>query len=255
MEYRKRRGVAPRRHTNDHRRLPGVLPVALAVALPACQSDESTDGSAFETHDSAGIQIVQNQRPAEDSRIPWRIGPEPAVSIGEVTGEDAYLLDEVNDATILTDGRIVIANTGTNELRVFDSGGVHMATWGGEGEGPAEFTSLWAVEPWPGDSVVAWNYGTWVVSIFDSARAFGRSFVLDLEAGALEPRAVLSDGSILGRTGQTSGEGYRRSRETYQLRHPETASPIAFGTHPGRESYLAFLKGMPVLGYLPFGRS
>ena len=255
MDHMRRRGVAPRRHTHDRRRLPGVLLVALVAALAACRQDDSTDGSALEVHDSAGIRIVQNERPAEDSRIPWRIGPQPSVSIGEVTGEDPYLLDEVNDATILTDGRIVIANTGTDELRVFDSGGVHMATWGGEGEGPAEFTSLWAVEPWPGDSVVAWNYGTWAVSVFDAAGAFGRSFVLDSDAGALEPRAVLKDGSILGRTGQTSGEGYRRSRETYQLRGGEIASPLAFGTHPGRESYIGFLDGMPVLGYLPFGRS
>ena len=247
--------MAPRRHTHDRRRLPGVLLVQLAAALAACQREDSTDGPALESHDSAGIRIVQNDRPAEAYRIPWRIGPEPSVSIGEVTGEDPYLLDNVNDATILPDGRIVIANTGTNELRVFDSGGVHMATWGGEGEGPAEFTSLWTVEPWPGDSVVAWNYSTWVVSIFDSAGAFGRSFVLDLEAGALEPRAVLSDGSILGRTGQTSGEGYRRSRETYQLRHPKTASPVEFGTHPGRESYIGFQDGIALMGFLLFGRS
>ena len=62
------------------------------------------------------------------------------------------------------------------------------------------------------------DYSTWVVSVFDAARVFGRSLVVDSEAGPLEPRAVLKDGSILGRTGQTSGEGYRRSQETYQLR-------------------------------------
>lgn len=242
--------------TTGRRRPAGLLAIQLAAVPAACQQDDSAKSPAIETRDSAGVRIVENERPAEDSRLQWRIGPEPSVSIGEVAGEDPYLLDGANDAAVLPDGRIVVANGGTNELRVFDSGGAHLATWGGEGEGPGEFTSLAAAGRWRGDSVVAWNRSTWVVSIFDAEGALGRSFVLDSEAGVLEPRAVLGDGSILGRTGEpVSGMGYRRSRETYQLRHAETASPVEFGSHPGRESYLAVLRGMPVLGYLPFGRS
>ena len=225
--------------------------MAAAAVLEGCHSD----AAAQVTRDSAGIRIIENARPADDSRLPWRIGPEPVVSIGEVVGDEAYLLHRANDATMLPDGRIVIANTGTNELRVFDAAGVHLATWGGEGEGPGEFTGLSGVEPWPGDSVVAWNTSTWVISVFDAQGVFGRSFALDSEAGPLEPRAVLQNGSILGRTGEVTSEGYRRSRETYELRHPGTASPVAFGTHPGQESYLTFRNGMAVLGYLPFGRS
>ena len=229
--------------------------LALAVATAVGPAGGRSDASAQVTRDSAAIRIVENARPADDSRLPWRIGPEPAVSIGEVVGDEAYLLHQANDATILPDGRIVIANTGTNELRVFDAAGLHLATWGGEGEGPGEFTGLAGVEPWPGDSVVAWNTSTWVMSVFDAQGVFGRSFALDSEAGPLEPRAVLKIGSILGRTGEVTSEGYRRSRETYELRHPGTASPVAFGTHPGQESYLTFRNGMAVLGYLPFGRS
>ena len=232
-----------------------VATLALAMVVAACQVGCHSDASAQVIRDSAGIQIIENARPADDLGLPWRIGPEPVVSIGEVVGEEAYLLHQANDATILPDGRIAIANTGTNELRVFDAEGVHLATWGREGEGPGEFTGLSGVEPWPGDSVVAWNTATWVISVFDADGVFGRSFTLDSEAGALEPRAVLSDGSVLGRTGEVTGEGYRRSRETYELRHPGTTSPVAFGTHPGQESYLTSRNGMAVLGYLPFGRS
>ena len=229
-----------------------ALAMAVAAAGPAgCHFD----ASAQATRDSSGIRVIENARPADDSRLPWRIGPEPAVSIGEVVGEEAYLLHQANDATILPDGRIVIANTGSNELRVFDAAGVHLAMWGREGEGPGEFTSLSGVEPWPGDSVVAWNNSTWVISVFDAEGVFGRSFTLDSEAGALEPRAVLKDGSILGRTGEVTGDGYRRSRETYELRRGEGASPIEFGTHPGQESHIGFVDGIALMGFLPFGRS
>lgn len=248
-----------------------VAAILLSMVAAACQAGCHSYASAQVTRDSAGIRIIENARLADDSRLPWRIGREPAVSIGEVVGDEAYLLHQADDATILPDGRIAIANTGTNELRVFDAAGVHLATWGGEGEGPGEFTALVGVERWPGDSLVAWNSSTWVISVFDAQGVFGRSFALDSDAGTnrdlpartgttrarhtLEPRAVLKNGSVLGRTGEVTGEGYRRSRETYELRHPGTTSPVEFGTHPGQESYLTFRNGMAVMGYLPFGRS
>ena len=92
--------------------------------------------------DSADVRIVENPRPPSGSRLDWRVGTEPAVSIGELEGPDPYLLQWVRDALILPDGRIVVANTSTDELRVFDALGRHLETWGGSGEGPGEFTSL-----------------------------------------------------------------------------------------------------------------
>ncbi|MDE2874163.1 MAG: hypothetical protein OXQ93_01910, partial [Gemmatimonadota bacterium] len=153
------------------------------------------------------------------------------------------------------DGRIVIANAGTNELRVFDSAGVHLGTWGGDGEGPGEFTSLWGVEPWPGDSVVAWNRWTWAIWVFDAEGAVGRSYALDSQPRALEPRVVLKDGSILGRTWAVAGDECRRSRETYELRRGEGGSPVEFGTHPGQEFHMGLGGGMALRGSLPFGRA
>ena len=236
---------------------PGTA-VTLAIAIfvaAACEVACHAEAPALATRDSAGIRVVDNARPADDSRLPWRVGAEPAVAIGEVVGEEAYLLHRASDATILPDGRIVIANTGSNELRVFDAAGVHLATWGREGEGLGEFTSLSRVEPWPGDSVVAWNNSTWVISVFDAEGVLGRSFTLESEAGALEPRAVLQDGSILGRTGEVTGDGYRRSQETYELRGGEGASPVEFGAHPGQESHIGRVSGIVHMGLLPFGRS
>jgi len=126
-------------------------------------------------HDSAGIRIIENDRPPEGSRLDWQIGPEPAVSIGEREGEDPYLLDRVSDATRMRDGRVVIANGGSNELRFFDSLGNHLANRGGSGEGPGEFARLLGVEPWPGDSIVAWMDPRLGLSVFDGDGNHGRT--------------------------------------------------------------------------------
>ena len=149
----------------------GTLPafVLLALATLACQPDDpAVGGPRTEVRDSAGIRIIENPRPPEGSRLDWRIGPEPAVSIGERTGEEPYLLSFVRGATRLSDGRIVVANGGSNELRFFDAVGVHLATRGGGGEGPGEFERLLRVEPWPGDSIVAWRAARAGFSVFDS---------------------------------------------------------------------------------------
>ena len=231
-----------------------VVTPAFAMFLAAAgQAGCLAKASAQATRDSAGIRIIENARPADDSRLPWRIGSEPAVSIGEVFGAEAYLLHQANDATILPDGRIVVANTGTNELRVFGADGVHLATWGRDGEGPGEFTNLAGVASWPGDSVVAWNRWTWVISVFDAEGVLGRSFSLDSDARPLEPRAVLKNGSILGRTGELAGDECRRSRERYELRSGEGASQVGFGTHPGQEFNVGLGGGIAFRGLLPFG--
>lgn len=66
---------------------------------------------------------------------------------------------------------------------------------------------------------------------------------------------MLKDGSILGRTGEVAGGECRRSRETYELRRGEGASPVGFGTHPGQEFSVGLVEGIAVRGLLPFGRS
>ena len=81
---------------------------------------------------------------------------EPTVSIGQLEGEEPYLLHWAGSFARLPDGRIVVANRGSSEVRMFDASGSHLVSWGGQGEGPGEFMSLSHVAPWPGDSIVAW---------------------------------------------------------------------------------------------------
>lgn len=73
----------------------------LTVTILACQPDYHTAGaSGIEVRDSAGIHIIENPCPAGGSRLDWRIGPEPTVSVGESDGEEPYLLYVVRDAML-----------------------------------------------------------------------------------------------------------------------------------------------------------
>ena len=232
--------------------------IAAAVAtwsLVACQQDQqSPAGLQSEVRDSAGVQIVENPRPADDSRLPWRIGPEPSVSIGALEGAEPYMLHRAYDATMLSDGRIVVANGGSGELRVFDASGTHLASWGGEGEGPGEFTYLSSVEPWPGDSIVAWSGPRFGISVFDAQGNYGRTFtfVQDDATPPMQwfwPQSTKRDGTILSTHSPEGGDTV-----VVQLRDGEGEVRSAFGTHPGNEPYIYREGDRSMLFWSIFGR-
>ena len=184
------------------------------LATAACQQDlgrhEPDQGAArpaSQTRDSAGILITENARPADGSRLGWRIGPEPTVAIGAVEGEEPYLLHIVRSAFRLPDGRIVVPDLGTDEMRVFTATGTHLMSWGGKGPGPGEFSTLFGAGPWPGDSIVAWYSGKEGISFFDANGRHARSIFLrgnHPEQSWANPRpvAVRQDGTILSVMGE-----------------------------------------------------
>ena len=188
------------------------------------------------TRDSADVRIIENPRPPEGSRV-WRVGPEPAVSIGEREGEDPYMLHQVRDATKIDDGRILVANGGDSELRVFDAFGTWLESWGGRGEGPGEFGDLSHVDSWAGDSIIAWSGPGGSISVFDSEGNFGRGFALEIDADDpfglyVFPAAVTAAGSIL--AGQLPNVF---DRVVVELRDAEGRLLSSLGQHHGVEHH------------------
>jgi len=68
----------------------------------------------------------------------WRVSAVPAVSIGDdLAGGDGVF--RVRDATLAPDGRILVINGGSEEVRIYSAQGVLIETLGREGPGPGEF--------------------------------------------------------------------------------------------------------------------
>ncbi|MDE2761685.1 MAG: hypothetical protein OXQ94_12315 [Gemmatimonadota bacterium] len=236
----------------------------LLVLLPACESpeDASPYGLRAAVGDSAGVIIVENEQPAPDSRLPWRFGAQPSLSIGSVGSGEADQLFRVTDATRLPDGRIVIANAGSNELRVFNPDGSHAGTWGGRGEGPGEFTSYSpaAVALWPGDSVAAANPWGNRLSLFDRDGNHGRGVrlgtslrnILDLLP---DGKIVASGGGGLNAT-MTGTTGLVRSDAEWGILAADGTLHASLGEFPGSEFWATFGPDGSLQGGRPhpFGR-
>jgi hypothetical protein len=176
------------------------LVVILAALSAACGGGSSTSHEPV-VRDSAGVRIVENSGPAWTDASQWRLSAEPVLRIGESEAEPEYQLFGVRGVSRLSDGRIVLPNTGTQEIRWYSSDGSHLVTAGGQGEGPGEFTGLGWLGVLVGDSIITYDQRQRRLSLFDPAGMFVRSSLIEIDRWAAMQypvfSAVLSDGSLL----------------------------------------------------------
>jgi len=73
------------------------------------------------------------------------------------TAPPEFTLTDVISVRTMDGGGLVVAESRTRELRIFDSAGQHVRTLGGIGEGPGEFSSLSTLSGLAGDTIWAWD--------------------------------------------------------------------------------------------------
>jgi len=156
-------------------RLQRVAGLALCLGLGACEVNEPLP--LAERSDSAGVEVVRNLATHWTDGEGWTLD---SVSSWKLDGEGAaYELSDVTDATVLSDGRVVVLNAGTYEVRTYDTDGHFQTTIGREGDGPGDFRRLANVSEFGVDSILV--YDSWI----------GRATILDSQ-GDLTRIASLS---------------------------------------------------------------
>ncbi len=121
-------------------KLPSSMTWCLWFLLAACSDGgEPPPSTGTVVTDSAGVRMVANAGPLWNPGEEWRLTPEPLLSLGVVA--DTPLVQQfhrIEGLTRLTDGTIVVLNSGSGEVRAFDSSGRHLWSAGGLGQGPGE---------------------------------------------------------------------------------------------------------------------
>lgn len=238
-----------------------VFPL-LAVLLTAC-GDENQHSLQPVRRDSAGVLIVVNASHRWPEGRGWRLSDDPTVDIGALDGDPDYQLFRVAGALSLSDGRLVVANSGTAELRFYDQSGSYLSSAGRKGGGPGEFGDLSWIGASAEDSIWAYDWPNRRMSVFDAQGRYTRAFVLH-ELGHAPPGhihpAMLADGALLIGAQRFFGAGAFTTGVYHDsifhlVFDGEGALIDTVGRHSGAEIFIAALGEHTDLMPLPFGRS
>ena len=236
-----------------------IVVIIAGTALLTCTTRGNESGTVV--RDSAGVRVVDNPHEVIDR---WRISAEPTVRIGATLETDDVLF-RVAGALMLEDGRIVVANAGTHEIRFFDNHGAFISKVGGLGDGPGEFRVMSSIGRHTSDSVWAYDEGLRRLTLIDLNGTVGRTAFLPMHEEASYPHGIAgmtSDGSVVMHTWLRTDPAYEvdvgifRARELV-LRYAPDGVIEKVGVFSGSESAMGIQPdGMRVaLGPAPFRRT
>lgn len=114
-------------------------------------------------------------RPQRGAREPalWTVDTTPRVTVGTREADPGHELAGVSGAR-LEAGVLIVANSGSFELRRFDSLGRYLGAAGRKGQGPGEFLGRIALFPAPGDSLYTLDDQNLRWSIHDGSGRYAR---------------------------------------------------------------------------------
>lgn len=213
---------------------PEIVICALLALVGLVGCENGGPGGDYLVRDSSGVRIVENTTGSWGEGEEWTLGTTPIFDVGNLDGDSTQQLFRVSDAARLPDGRIVIANGGSQELFFFDAAGNRTQVAGGRGGGPGEFESL----SWHQilkDTLAVANRRPARLSLFDLDGNFARSVAL---SGNMV--GVFPDGTVLTRQGALDGlpqSGLARF-ESSLIRLAQDGEVLdSLGSIPGTEAH------------------
>ena len=230
----------------------------LLGGLSGCEPSVSPP-AGMTTRDSLGILIVENQAPAE-IRAPWTLDTGSVIDIGSQSADPSQEFSGFVIPVLLSDGRIVVANGGTSELRFFAPDGKWVKSVGRRGGGPGEFEDLGWLDVGAGDTLRTYDWSLRRLSVFSPEGDFVRPVSLHTGGELWSPRplGMLGDGRLIAQSQNavTIESKPGAGRDTVPLFALDLVQGVAdsLGRFPGHEHLIHTGKGSVSAGSLPFGK-
>lgn len=124
-----------------------VAHAILAVAAMAVAGCEAAPVSTNTSRDSLGVTIVESLAPLWGARDVWRIEEDPILDLADTGSGEEHTFFRVRDVLRAGSGHLAVADGASQQVRIYDATGRFVRAFGGPGEGPGEFRSLWALIP------------------------------------------------------------------------------------------------------------
>lgn len=156
-----------------------------------------TGTSAQEVRDSAGVRVVHYRRTTRPTGR-WTLDSKPALDLGVRTGGGPTQFFRVYGIARLSNGDLVVANAGTDQLRFFTQSGRFIREVGGRGGGPGEFSGIifWLFRR--ADTLLAVD-NSGQANLFAPDGHYVRSLAYPLVQGVMLPirAGILADGAVV----------------------------------------------------------
>jgi hypothetical protein len=240
--------------------LAGLIAVAVVAAVYGCGGGEG--GAPVVVRDSAGVQIVENLRPAWPSESGWTLSEDPSLQIGVTDGPVEYQFTDIQGAVRLPGGGFVVADGGSHEIRFFDADGRFLTATGRRGDAPGEYRQIAGLGYGPGDSVWVYDFGTRRFTVLTTAGELVRTMNLGGALSAVGAVGRFSDGSFVVREYWSSGthsgvvrSGLSRDPAAIATFSGDGAELDTVGVFPGREVYIGSEDGRAVMSAPLYART
>ena len=144
--------------------------------LVGCGGGEGTEADGLVVRNSAGVEIVEHLAAYIAALPVWTVEGEPVLDLGG--GDDpAEEFTSIRGALRFVDGRVLVAEGGSNELRLFGPDGAYVGTWARQGQGPGEFSGISEPRLLADDTVVVVDLRARRTSVFSTDGQFQRQIL------------------------------------------------------------------------------
>ena len=207
----------------------------------------------FLERDSAGVLVATTLGTHARAPIGWIVDTVPEYQVGEMTGEEPYLFSGIRGTYQLSDGRVVVLDEASCEIRFFGTDGVFLGRTGGSGEGPGEFRPSvrgCVLVPSPGtDSLRAFDGAN--LNYFDDRGRFSHRFpmlwhgqpVMDV-VGVAGERALVETRFFS--MSEEEGVPQEPSTADFALLDSESMQAVWEGSFQGRQHYTILEPNLPI---------
>ncbi len=237
-----------------NQRLALLTLVCVALATAACGRAEP---SGVAVTDSGGVRITLNASPPRTFAV---VDTVPLLALGGADVSGPTQFGNVQGVHLDGRGTVWVADGQSAEVRIFHPDGSFWKSVGGRGQGPGEFMALRLLGSFHGDSVAVWDDTQGRLTVLDpqgdvarvvtyhgedaappnAFHVFPDGTVLArvrkvLQAGDLEPGAIIPDTAVFARVDYSSGssepEGGAPGSRWLWTGHGSI--PIPFTVNPG----------------------
>lgn len=207
------------------------------------------------------MSSAQARPTGTSSREHWQLSPKPPLSIGGADGSGPTEFAGIVGVVRMRDGRIVVADDGSTELRMFAPNGRYLETIARKGSGPGEMQGVSALF-YSSDSLYARDsYGG--AHVFTSSGAYARSirFLVGSRRGfGSSPKGVMARGALVGAFGVWDPRGRTVGTQRAEIRRlagdgvvvsvlAKSAAWVAYQTPAGRSGALGFSPSLELVAF------